>query len=423
MLRSNKNRRGERGVSFLLVVVGIFSILAMAMFAVDLVVLYAANGEAQKAADAAALAGAKMLVMSSSTSGGTVTNASVCTSGAGTGPMANAAAAAAAQANTIGGVAASLTNVTCTATDAQNPQITVTVGRTNLPLFFARAMGMKSTNVTATATAEAYNNSGGTTSLLNVGSVKPWAVPNCQPGSGAACAADYYIDHNNNYALLNPTAYIGTSISFVPGPGNVAPPQGGYYPIDFTTSTPSPQATLCPAIAGQCSGLTFNVSPYYVDNIACATVNNATQQLTCGSTVQLVPPTAAIATETQSATQCLIHSAGGLGGGQDTINPGPPVTINGGSNNLNPSLRVNNISRSDSIVTVPVFEWAGNPCIGAACVSEQVIGFLQLGINNVLVTGEIDTVVINAVGCNPNSPGSPAIAGGGLTPIPVRLVQ
>jgi hypothetical protein len=117
----------------------------------------------------------------------------------------------------------------------------------------------------------------------------------------------------------------------------------------------------------------------------------------------------------------LIHSVGGTG--QDTINATVPVTIDGGTNNPNPALQVNNISRSDSVVTVPVFEWNGNPCGGTPCTAPQVIGFLQLGINNVHASGRLDAVVINAVGCDPNNPGSPPVAGGGVSPIPVRLVQ
>jgi hypothetical protein len=32
-------------------------------------------------------------------------------------------------------------------------------------------------------------------------------------------------------------------------------------------------------------------------------------------------------------------------------------------------------------------------------------------------------VIMNAVGCDPNNPGTPQISGGGVSPIPVRLVQ
>jgi len=57
--------------------------------------------------------------------------------------------------------------------------------------------------------------------------------------------------------------------------------------------------------------------------------------------------------------------------------------------------------------------------------TETVIGFLQLGIQDVAtgpLAGSIDTVVINAVGCNAGGSGT-AVSGGGISPIPVRLIQ
>src|SRR5262249_15815287 len=159
----------------LLVVVGMFAILAMAALAIDLATLYAAKSEAQRAADAAALAGAKAYVFSSSTSGGTVTPASICTNGAAQTTPANVLAQAAAGASLVGGVGENVTNVTCTVADAQNPQIQVTVSRTDLPTYFAKIFGRTSASVSASATAEAYNNSGAAnTAQITPQSVKPW---------------------------------------------------------------------------------------------------------------------------------------------------------------------------------------------------------------------------------------------------------
>jgi hypothetical protein len=50
------------------------------------------------------------------------------------------------------------------------------------------------------------------------------------------------------------------------------------------------------------------------------------------------------------------------------------------------------------------------------------VGFLQLGIQYVRPSGNIHAVVLNAVGCNPAGSGTP-VSGGGVSPIPVRLVQ
>ena len=52
------HRAGERGITILLVAVAMIAVLAMAALAIDVVTLYVARAEAQRAADAAALAGA-----------------------------------------------------------------------------------------------------------------------------------------------------------------------------------------------------------------------------------------------------------------------------------------------------------------------------------------------------------------------------
>jgi len=64
----SRSRRGERGQTILLVAVSIVSLLAMAALAIDVVTLYTARSETQRAADAAALAGAKAFVDSGVTS-------------------------------------------------------------------------------------------------------------------------------------------------------------------------------------------------------------------------------------------------------------------------------------------------------------------------------------------------------------------
>ena len=49
----------EKGQTLLLVAVSLFTLIAMAALAIDLTTLYAARGEMQRAADAAALAARK----------------------------------------------------------------------------------------------------------------------------------------------------------------------------------------------------------------------------------------------------------------------------------------------------------------------------------------------------------------------------
>jgi Putative Flp pilus-assembly TadE/G-like len=419
--QSALKKRGERGVSFLLVVAGMFAILAMAALAVDVVIIYTARSEAQKAADAAALAGAKVFVNSGITSGSALAN--IC--GGGT-DASNMLAGAAAQSNNVMGIAAAVTNVTCNLADLRNPRITVTVSRNDLPTFFGRIFGRQVASVSATATAEAFNNSGGTTQV-NIGSVKPWLVPNCDPGAaldpltGCAPPANYYFDPANNYALNNPAAYMGLQRNFNPYPDT----NGPYFVIDPMNQAPQPM--LCPSFS--VAGCPASVgSGGYLDDIACANQNS----LQCGSTVQvsLLNNNPATRATTVNGAQCLMHTA--IAGNQDTFSvAGPPVVITGGTANLNASFRnVANISRSDSVVNLPVFEWQGaanTPCPGGNCTgTETVVGFLQVGINDVVTAGpnqgRFSGVILNAVGCNPASTGN-GITAGALTPVPVRLVQ
>src|SRR5256885_7688194 len=62
-------RKGERGVTILLVTVALVVMLGLAALGIDVVTLYVARTEAQRAADAAALAGARAFVASGFTSG------------------------------------------------------------------------------------------------------------------------------------------------------------------------------------------------------------------------------------------------------------------------------------------------------------------------------------------------------------------
>ncbi|HSS97866.1 MAG TPA: hypothetical protein VLK33_12590 [Terriglobales bacterium] len=129
-------------------------------------------------------------------------------------------------------------------------------------------------------------------------------------------------------------------------------------------------------------------------------------------------------------TKCLIHASGnGNNQGQDEFTTGVPVTINGGSNNPNPSLHnVSNISRSDSVVTAPLFDGRQ---MNNSSPPAPIIGFLQLGVRETNGGGGgggsqlLDAVILNVVGCNSGLayPPSNPISAGGASPIPVRLVQ
>src|SRR5262249_47703561 len=67
--RNASGRSQERGVTILIVAISLIAILAMSALSIDIVAFYFSVGEAQRAADVAALAGAKAFVTSGFTSG------------------------------------------------------------------------------------------------------------------------------------------------------------------------------------------------------------------------------------------------------------------------------------------------------------------------------------------------------------------
>src|SRR3981081_2275709 len=204
-------RPGERGVTMVLMALAMVAILAMAALSIDVVTLYLANAEAQRSADTAALAAARILSLTgmtgdpSNSAAGAIANPwqQACT-------LATSVAKAVATQNTMGGVALLPTQVTvtfpnnsdtthCTGTNAEfgvNPLVTVKVQRADVPTFFARIWGKNGADILATvgatATAEAFNssNSGnvghnvtGSITPVEPRCVKTWIGPNKDPGN------------------------------------------------------------------------------------------------------------------------------------------------------------------------------------------------------------------------------------------------
>ena len=192
--QSHGGRHGERGVTMVLVAVAMVAIIAMAALSIDVVTLYLAREEAQRSADTAALAAARVLSLSGVT--GDPQNTT------GHWPDACNAATQVAQAlgntNAIGNAIPTSVNVNflyngtamanCTFTGDNafglNPQVQVQIVRGSLPTFFSRIWSRGANSVSATATAEAFNpsnslSSGLTTTITPVEPrcVKPWIVP------------------------------------------------------------------------------------------------------------------------------------------------------------------------------------------------------------------------------------------------------
>jgi hypothetical protein len=470
-LRGGNRRRSERGQTMALVAVSIVSLLAMAALAIDVVTLYVAHGQAERAADAAALAAAKVLADSGVTtdpSNGSSPSFwnTACTAAVGE-------ATAVANQNLIAGQTPSTVNVTfpafagstCTGSSPPvfgiDPQVTVQVTVTSVPTFFARIWSKASSSVSASATAEAFNPSdstslaGNTVPIIPLG-IKPILLPNCDPSSAhtghqsSACLAalDTFIDPSIG-TITNPGAYssggvigetftlqanctAGAPAKCTPGsPGLVGTPTPtslGYYPLTLPTTA----GYLCSGTCG--TGLPTG----FEQDLGCVNL----YPLACGQTAQLDNSDAnpnGSSGLAQTAGQCLIHETTqsytqncGATLDQDCLDAstGPPYTMKAGASNpligvqIQPSgiVSVNDpISISDSVVNLPIYQPAGAPSAGATV---TIIGYLQAFLDDVDPNGVITVHVLNVAGCGSSATTSPAskVAGAG-TAIPVRLIH
>jgi Putative Flp pilus-assembly TadE/G-like len=410
--REQSTSKGERGSTIALMAASMVFMVAMAAIAIDVVVLYVVRSEAQRAADAAALAGAHQFVTSGFTSG-LAGQGQVC-NGSNTG-LAQAAAVSVAAQNNVGGQPGVVNpaDIQCDFSKqitmngipvVVNPTITVKVTRQNLPTFFSKIWNNRIVNtVTATSTAEAYNESGSPAPTIS-SCLKPFLLVNQDPGGNGQ-----FVDVNNNGIITHPGrgGFIGETIFLKPAPNPAAPNPGEFDRVVFTN-----QPTLCPSGCG-------GTNDTYQQNIQCCN----TDSFQCGTTAYTVDTVnMPDPTDTSNGTQCMIHAQNP--GGADTIiiDP-PPFQFLAGSSNPTHVGQGTPITTSDSLITVPLF----NPPLTN---SLHFIGFLQLFVQSVQpIAGpppsvQIQAVIVNVVGCGTAGPGGNAvISGGGVSPIPVRLVQ
>jgi hypothetical protein len=273
-----------------LVAVAMVAIIGMATLSIDVITLYLAKEEAQRSADQAALAAAKILSLSGITGDPANTSGNwgrICGPDDGNNGVAARAAKSVAALNAIAGRAPTTVTVTYTAgtpgggisstSDCQtlatsafgvNPMVTVQLTRANLPSFFSRLWGSTSNSVSATATAEAFNpsNSGtvgnqttGTITPVQPRCVKPWVVPNRNPlipgqnGNGTWCDNQDPITHTTtpcnkivnttNGSITNPGISLnGSATSGVIGETFWLVADCMNRPTNCTTRTLPPQA-------------------------------------------------------------------------------------------------------------------------------------------------------------------------------------
>ena len=429
-----RKKSRERGSSLLILAGGMVVLIGLMGLAIDLVSLYLGKSEAQRAADAAALAGAQEFVLSGFTSG-VVTQATVQT-------MATNQAIAVGQKNLVGGSAPSIPggNVTFDFSHAGDPLITVAVSAT-MPTYFMRIFGVTTASIGATATAEAYNPSGSATvgPTLCASCLRPFLVPNCDPDHLVNAPAGNpncpQVSGKNQDYFLNPPNY-GINHSGAAPTGVV----GESWSLHSRSGTASQWFSIAFLGAQSKAAWRANIASCNTDAIVCGTILQTLNGNAVGPADQGV--------------ESMIHASGqGLGQGQDTIDTTGgtlPFPMHAGSNNpyVTAGLMTTggSIQQSDSLITVPVYDGTdtngGNPLTpGGSKVT--VTGYLQMFITDVQHNATddiINGIVINVMSCGANLGGScgtggnqgaggggsgtgGTVTGGGAGFVPVRLVH
>jgi hypothetical protein len=412
-----RQRNVESGSTLFIVAGFLFVMLGIGALAIDLASMYVARNESQRAADSAALAGAKVFVES-----GCVTLGD-CSGQEG---LATTRATQAALQSLVAGQPVTVQAISFTET-SQNPQITVQVVSSSLPLYFASAVGITSApNVGATATAEAYNPSGagGGSPIYCTSCVRPWLIPNCDqtpgltspPGSAICGGQASLLNISTNYGVSNqnctPTGVIGAPIRI--------------------------QLQAQPTLFG---ALDVDSGAGVLTDYQSAITTCFTGQTTCGTgrPLYIYPTNPALGLEaaTQTAVENLLHvTATGLGVGQDYIDTTVcPPQIHAGA--LNPLVvqgvvaQDGIIATSDSIVTAYIYDNAVlvAQTVTGASQPVTVVGFAQIFVTQVdldaLGNTEVQGVILGVAGCGSNSGGACNASSSiqGPTTLPVRLIS
>lgn len=469
-------RSRERGVTMVLVALAMVAIIAMAAMSIDLVTLYLAREEAQRAADAAALAAARIISVSGITGTADPLDnppywAAIC--GGLSGWATQAAQTAAAQ-NTVGGQAVTVTvsysDGTTTSPDcsilsavfAVNPLVMVQVTPVSIPSFFSRIWGSTGNNISASATAEAFNPSAsdvngivptGNVTPVEPRCVKPWIIPNVDPANPANCTgtgckpivslSDGQIQHPgistdgsgsagiigevfNLYADCSPTTGQCFLLSWPnPPQANALSPPDFQPNLEYLPGSVQAASQAVPACAS--GGSNYEMAVAGCDQ---TTVYQCGQQVSFSGNpnmVDLSENPGGTNGDTALGLACsLTGSATVPLEGQDTLrttgaNPYPFVAIAGDANPLKISGAP--ITSSNSIVSFPIYDQTANfgriTRIGTTPVT--IVGFLQVFVNQVNSDGSVNVTVLNVAGCGSNGPTNAPVFGS--SPLPVRLIQ
>lgn len=447
-----------------LVALAMVAIIAMAAMSIDLVTLYLAREEAQRAADAGALAAARIISVSgitgtASPSTDTAHWRAIC--GAAGGWATQAAQAAAAQ-NSVGAqpavVSVKYTDGTNTLNDcsnlsdtfAVNPMVTVQVLPVHIPSFFSRIWGKTGNDISASSTAEAFNpsqsNTNGivpSTSVTPVQPrcVKPWIVPNLDPKhcTGNPCdtfvaLADGSITHPGiSVGGVGAAGVIGERLTLIADCTSAGGPC--VLVNNPPRATPSPNLQYLPGSVQAASravpGCASGGSNYEMAVAGCdqATLYQCGQVVPSGgtpNTVDLSENPFGPAGDTAVGLACsLTNSATVPLSGNDQLrttgaNPYPFVPLAGDANPL--AISGAPITASNSIVSLPIYDQTANggTISITGTTSVNIVGFLQVFVDQVSASdGSIDVTVLNVAGCG-NAATNPSVFGS--SPVPVRLI-
>lgn len=456
-----RRRAGERGLTIFLVAMSLTALLGVMALAIDLGMLYVARSQAQRAADAAALAGANVFISSGCTSvtGGCVVG------GPQEAPAAAQAITVAAKNNVMGqpadvkwaGTSSCPTtagnNICFSYPTSTEPQITVTVRRPGIQTIFAHLFGVRAAEVDATATAEAFNPVGNNNSQ-DVACVTPFLVPNCDPnnvnGNGGtvnpACPTttngdlpNYFVDPGTDppkTAVIEPSAtgeqwflHWGSQASDSATPSE-------WYMIQYDNFPGFQSGSLLRQYISQCSPVQCGQTLYAVTG-----QNTGNIGLGVDALINIPTPPIVYSPCSGDPVTCDFSQ------GQDQIfvdqstvgTTNLKYTVEAGQYNplvLNQSITSGQQigpTASNAMVTAAVYSGAicpqgsnGPDCIGQGGGTVKVQGFMQIFVQGVTHQGKYDGVeatIINVTSCgNPTGTPTPVVAEGG-SPIPIRLIQ
>jgi Flp pilus assembly protein TadG len=478
-------RHRERGITMVLVAIAMVAIIAMAAMSIDVITLYLAREEAQRSADAAALAAARVLSVSGITStANPAADPASWTKICGAAGAATQTAQAVAIQNSVGSSAGTSTvtyaaggssSTDCSTLPAAfgvNPMVTVQVTRASMPTFFSRIWGNTGNSVSATATAEAFNpsysgtysNSGGPpTSITPVEPrcVKPWVVPNHDPLNPGPSGPKYCDETGGpgacrtfvstaNASITNPgislngggaNGSIGETLWLVPDcQHNVAghcqlrgsgQPEANYNSGATSVKLP-PNLLYVPGEVGTpvvAVPTCTQGDPYEEAIEGCdQAINYQCGQPNANAVDLTRNPGAGGATT--NGVQCLTRQTDVFDytapSGQDYLNAfgaptAYPFQMFAGSSTPIAGMAGNPISSSNSIVSLPIYDSAGATIASNRTTNVTFVGFLQVFINAVDQYGNVNVTILNVVGCS-NGSGSVGAPALGSSPVPIRLI-